>query len=220
MKKLQLFALTMLFALVGVELSIDAADGCAKGWKKNKNHVCVKVSAKKIASNKANKATKKVIAKKFNAEQQALNAMNAYNAAIKASSQDSAAAQRSAMTSINNVIAMYNSYLTSVQSGAPVIFGGGVSQPISQPTSGAHTNIAVGEQNPASGSVTTASAAAYVSSCDDGSTATCYDGSEISGIDCGDGTTSDVNGMCSDGSLVTCSDGMSQPMCSDYTSPY
>ncbi len=213
MKKLQMIALTMLFALVGVELSIDAADGCAKGWKKNKNHVCVKVSTKKIASNKA----KKTITMKFKIEQQALNAMNAYNAAIKNLSQQSTAAQKAAITAINNVIAMYNNYLLAVQKGVAVVFGENLS---SAPSMSGAANTGSSQfaapQLPTGSNV---NSTAYVSSCDDGSTATCYDGSQIDGIDCGDGTKSDINGMCSDGSFVTCADGVSQPLCDDYTSP-
>ncbi|MDP3788400.1 MAG: hypothetical protein Q8Q60_03755 [Candidatus Chromulinivorax sp.] len=209
MKKLQIIALTMLFALIGVESLIHAKGPCPAGQKRNAQGKCVKKS-RVNAANKAKKEVKKAIDSNFRIEQIARNAIIAFNTNISKASQHSVAAQKAAVTAINNVITMYNGYLAAAQKGIPVVFG--ENQLPAQSMSGApYAGFAAEASTPAN---------AYVSSCGDGSTATCmFDGTEIVGIDCGDGTKSDNNGMCSDGSLVTCNDG-SQPLCGDYTSPY
>jgi len=54
----------------------------------------------------------------------------------------------------------------------------------------------------------------YVSSCDDGSVASCADGTSVTTVTCADQSMPDINGMCADGSFINCADG-TQPACAD-----
>lgn len=68
------------------------------------------------------------------------------------------------------------------------------------------------------GSIPGSTSAYYTSSCDDGSNATCSDGTNLSQKSCDDQSAPDINGMCADGSFVTCNNGQS-PICADGNQP-
>lgn len=206
MKNIQIIALAILFAVSGIELI--QAKGCPAGQRKNAQGKCVKAS-RVVAANKAKKAVDKVSkSTKMASATATMNAIEAYNTAINDTPQNPtkiAATQTAAINAINTSISTYQGYLPIIAAGlSPVVYG-----------STAHAIPAPG-MSTGSG---TPPVVTTTSTCNDGTTAICDDGSAINTLPCYDGSTPDSNGMCADGSLVTCNDGYSSPTCNNGTSP-
>jgi len=232
MKKLQLLALTMLFALVGMESSVYAAK-CPAGQVKNSKGKCIKESREKEDQSKA-KAANVAVAKavsKFQYEQLAMNAVNAYN-----KTQNATTAQ-AATNAINNVIYLNNGYLLQIQNNSPVQW-----EIMQAPQGGANAGGAnagganagganaggaamLGAQlgnNVAGSSPAPTNISANDFACIPGNdTPTCPDGTQnYTAGSCQDGTNGDTFGMCDDWSQATCSsDGASYATCADGTTP-
>lgn len=233
MKKLQILAIAMLFAMTGIDF-IQAEIACPAGQeRRKKGGKCIKKTTEHKDNTEAKVATGKAANKalaQLKTENAAVNTINAYNAAINASSpnaQTVSATTTAATTAINNVVNMYNNYLTSIQNGAAIIFG---RIPATTTATSANFNISAGNINfggatsGATLATTSGATPAYVSSCEDGSTATCQDGTVISGVSCAqyDGSTdmSDVNGICATyGTAIPCNDGVNYPLCKDGNTP-
>lgn len=237
MKKLQILAVAMLFAMTGMNL-VDAKEKpCPAGQKRRdsgKDAPCIKISRVTVDKKVTKAISKAVNSTPMAPATAANNAINAYNTAVNATTQNPtkvAATQTAAITGINNLIAIYQGYLATVTAGtSPVVYTSMVpvaastlicddnSIPSGTPAMCTDGTSPYSASAQTSGSTSSGTSTAAQSTCDDGSTAACDDNTVISTLICNDGTSPDINGMCDDGTLVTCADSTS-PACGDGTSP-
>lgn len=215
-KQKHLIALSIIFAISSFNL-YAAKIACPAGQARNSQGKCVKKS--RVTKAKATQKTLK--SSPFMATNRANNAINAYNKALTAKNQDPKkvqATQQAAIKCINNLLNVYNQYLEIITLGKNA-----VSYVSATTTNTNNTTPATGTNNnlnDSNNTINTSDDATYVSSCDDGSTATCDDGTGINTLRCDDGSTPDINGMCSDGSLVICPQSGNNPVCSDGTTAW
>ncbi len=211
MKKLYLIAFSLFFAMT----SLLQAAPCPLGQKRNAQGKCVK--AERV--NRANDRKKMLNGSPLIATTQANNAIEAYNQAVKNPNPNATKigiTQTAAVNAINNVLAIYGSYLNIVQTGtAPVVYQTPVNPNPSAAAVVSTTSTTSNNQSAITNNKRLA-ASASASICDDGSQGMCDD---LSTPLCYDNSTADVNGICADGSLGSCNDGTS-PVCADGTSPF
>jgi hypothetical protein len=210
MKNLQILALAMLFALVGVESIHAKRPPCLAGLKRNAQGKCVKASRVEAAK-KADAAVKKAVGAINNSTElkdviNTNNAIKAYNQALNAATKVAdaiAATKKNALDKINNLINMYSGYAAAINDGSAVIF---------VDSSVAADALAAANAPLADGSLPSA-----ISLCTNGGNAKCPAGSTIDpNYPCSDGKPADVNGVCSDYNLAWCTDdAQSNPTCPD-----
>lgn len=211
MKNIKLILLAAVFAISGLHLNA-ATLACPAGQKRNKQGKCVK--AERVV--KANEKSNVVHSKPMKATNIANNAINAYNKALTSKKPDTTKIQKSqqaAIQAVNNLINIYNQYLEIITLGQnPVSY---ISQVFAD--NNATPNLAAVTLPYYNNEMSVIDDSTYVSSCQDGSTALCDDGTEVNTLQCYDGTSPDINGVCIDGSLVICPESGNSPMCADGT---
>lgn len=218
-----IITLSIIFMLSNLNITAKANIACPAGQTKNSQGKCVKKS--RVTKAKATQKTLK--SSPLIATNRANNAINAYNKALTSTKPDATkiqATQQAAIKSINNLISVYNQYLEIITSGKNAVSY--VSQIFANPhntTQAASNNMTYQNStmdNNNDANMDTSDNTTYISSCDDGSTAMCDDGTAINTLRCDDGSTPDSNGMCLDGSLVICPQSGNSPVCSDGTTAW
>lgn len=211
-KYTKLIALSLFFAISS--LNVYAAKiACPAGQERNSQGKCVKKS--RVTKDKAKKKTRE--SSPMMATNRANNAINAYNKALTSTKPDATkiqATQQAAIKAINNLTSVYSQYLEIITSGKNAVSY--VSQTFeNNPTISTNSSLTSNNKN-----MDLSYDSRYVSSCYDGSTAMCDDGTAINTLTCDDGSAPDVNGMCTDGSLVICPRSGNNPMCFDGTTAW